>query len=125
MRLDIHVHQGQDPQTAADLAVIRRGLIAILITQGAEVTALEDLQAADTALAGVVTDLVSGIDRLDTDFTALQGAIESGDDEAIAAEAAKVQEAVAALTAAKGRIDSTDPVPAPPADGTPADDSGL
>jgi hypothetical protein len=87
-------------------------LAAMAHNQGVIVTALEDLQAADADLAALVTSLVADIDRLDTDFTALEAAVAAGDPTAIAAEAAKVRDAVNALTAAKANIDTTDVPPA-------------
>jgi hypothetical protein len=95
-----------------DTQPIMDQLAVLAHNQGVIVTALEDLQAADADLAAVVTSLVADIDRLDTDFIALEAAVAAGDPAAIAAEAAKVRDAVNALTAAKANIDATDVPPA-------------
>lgn len=114
--------------------------IEYLIRTGdqAEMTALEDLQAADAQLAQAVTDLTGsvqalsdGVTELDQAFDDLKNAV--GDDSAVAAEVAKVQAAVDGLKVAKQQADASKsvieedfPADQPPTgdnDGTPTDGS--
>lgn len=77
-------------------------------------TALEDLQAVDAELAQTVADLATAVNRIDTDFTALEQAVASGDPAAIAAETVKVRAAVDTLTSLRDSINVTDPAPVEP-----------
>lgn len=122
------------------LVDVDRRLSRIEHKEDAIMGAIEDLQAIDTELASTVTDLADTIggladdvDRLDGDFVKLEQAVGSGNTDAINAEVANLRTLVDSAKAsadraraAKANIDTTDPQPTPPADGTqpPADGSG-
>lgn len=101
-----------------ELAGIRRLLTTINHRQEQIMTALEDLQSADADLAAAVTDLSSSVDRIDTDFTALEQKLGTGvsaDD--VQAEVSKLRATIDAAKQAKANLDSTDPAqPAPSPD---------
>jgi hypothetical protein len=85
--------------------------------------ALENLQANDAELLAAVTNVVSGVNRLEADFVNLQQAIATGDLPAIQIEADKVANAVAALKGASDTITTTDPE-TEPTEPAPVDGSG-
>lgn len=100
---------------AAITEPILEALSSLAADQGVIMTALEDLQAVDAELAQTVTDMTVAVNRIDTDFAALEAAVASGNDAAIAAETANVRAAVDALKTLKDNIDVTDPaVPVEP-----------
>ena len=78
-------------------------------------SALDDLKAADADLATAVSTLVDSVNRIDTDFTALEAAVQAGDSAAIEAEVTSIRSTIDAAKAAQASIDTTDPAPAPPA----------
>lgn len=125
-------------QAAVTIPILRRlARIEYYIRTGdqAEMTALEDLQAADAQLASAVTDLTGsvqalsdGVTQLDTAFDELKNAV--GNDPQIAAEVAKVQAALDSLKTAKDQADAAKGVidedfPAEPAPGTPGAGEGT
>lgn len=96
------------------LEYVERVLRATIEGNARIMTAIEDLQAVDTELATVVTDLSGAVDRIAADFDALEQAVAAGDGAAIEAEVARLRATVDMAMSAKTKIDTAD-VPPPPA----------
>ncbi len=108
-----------------ELRVVRRMVALVLTRQGIEMGDLTALAEADAELAGVVTDLVNGVNRIDADFLTLKQALAGDDQAAIDEEVAKVEASLEALKSARDAINTTDPAPvaveaAPDGSGDPA-----